>query len=129
MVKTAARFLLLGSALYVQVVSGTTVLIDERAQGNDSVDLSLTPVPSANLTVGQRRLGDGPRFLDVIIPTVLATEVGQRPESGYVRIGIDASTVGQRIRSTTLISSGIGFALDGLVIGFVLWLMRHILRQ
>ena len=129
MVETAARFLLLGSALYVQVVSGTAVLIDERTQDSDSLDLLRPPVPSAGRTVEQRRLGDGPRFLDVIIPTTFATTEDQESESGYVRIGVNASTVGERIRSTTLIASGIGFAFDGLVIGFILWLIRHILRR
>ena len=129
MVETTARFLLLGSVFYVQVVAEATVLIDERSQESDALDLVLSPVDSDDLSVGQRRLGDGPRFLDVVIPTTLETNSDQGPVSGYVRIGVDASTVEERIRSATLITAGAGVAFDGLIIGFVLWLIRHIQKK
>lgn len=129
LVETTARFLLLGSAVYVQVVAGATVLIDERTPGSASLDLLPAPVQIVGSAVEQHRLEDGSRFLDVIVPTALSTAADRGPGSGYVRIGVDASTVGERLRAMALITSGIGVAFDGLVVGFVLWLVRHFLRR
>ena len=128
-VKTVARFLLLGSAFYVQVVSGATVLIDERLPEAGSLDLSPPSIPPTSRAVEYRRLDNGRRLLDVVVPGVSSLNTGGELESGYVRIGVDAATIGARIRGMTLIASGIGFALDGLVIGFFLWLMRRASRQ
>ena len=126
--RTVARFLLLGSAFYVQAISGTTVLIDERLHEADPLDLSPPSIPLANRAVEYRRLDSGRRLLDVIVPGVSSQRTNGELESGYVRIGVDAATIGARIRSMTLITSGIGFAFDGLVIGFLLWVLRRALR-
>lgn len=127
--RTVARFLLLGSAFYVQVISGTTVLIDERLHEADPLDLSPPSIPLASRAVEYRRLDNSRRLLDVVVPSVSSQKTDGELESGYVRIGVDAATIEARIRSMTLITSGIGFAFDGLVIGFLLWVLRRALRQ
>ena len=126
MVKTAARFLLVGSALYVQVVSGDAVLVDERIGAADSLHLIAPSVPVISRTVERCRLDHGPNYLDVIVPTEPLIAQDGSLEGGYVRIGLDATANDVRIRSMMLIASGIGLAFDLLVIGLFLWVLRGV---
>ncbi|MCK4393631.1 hypothetical protein KAX17_12065, partial [Candidatus Bipolaricaulota bacterium] len=126
MVKTAARFLLVGSALYVQVVAGDAVLVDELIGAADSLHLIAPSVPVISRTVERCRLDHGPNYLDVIVPTELLIAQDGSLEGGYVRIGLDATANDVRIRSMMLITSGIGLAFDLLVIGLFLWVLRRV---
>jgi len=128
MMETAARFLLLGSVLYVQVVSDGEFLVDARVQVATPLDLSLLSRSSVGQTIVRKRLAGGPRYLDLIIPRGLW---GARSEtaSDYVRMGIDTTSIGVRFQGVVLIASGIGIAFDVLLLGiifFFTWRVRGV---
>jgi len=128
MMETAARFLLLGSVLYVQVVSDGEFLVDARVQVATPLDLSLLSRSSVGQTIVRKRLAGGPRYLDLIIPRGLW---GARSEtaSDYVRMGIDTTSIGVRFQGMVLIASGIGIAFDALLLGiifFFTWRVRGV---
>jgi two-component system KDP operon response regulator KdpE len=102
--RSAARFLLLGSALYVQIAADGAVVVDERTPSADRLAL-----PAPNLSGGNRSLargsGDGvPDYLDIVVP--------ERDGAGYVRLGMDLSPVALRARSATLTAVGVAVAFD-----------------
>ncbi len=124
MMETAARFLLLGSVLYVQVVSDGEFLVDARVQAANPLDLPLLSPPSIGQTIARRRLAGGPRYLDLIIPSGLW---GTRSEtaSEYVRMGIDTTSIEVRLQGMVLTASGIGIAFDALLLGIIFLFTRR----
>lgn len=123
--RQAARFLLMGSAFYVQAVVRGEVLLDERVERADSLALPpLSVLPSAR-TVGIARLDRGPRYFDVLIPIVLGSGEAGGSQGGYVRVGIDASSIAARSRGMTLLASGAAALVDLLLIGAFLLLFRR----
>jgi DNA-binding winged helix-turn-helix (wHTH) protein len=124
MMETAARFLLLGSVLYVQVVSDGEFLVDARVQAATPLDLPFFSLSSVSRTIVRKRLAGGPRYLDLIIPS---GPWGMRSEtvSDYVRMGIDMTSIGVRLQGTMLIASGIGIAFDVLLLGIIFLFTRR----
>jgi len=121
MMRTAASFLLLGSVLYVQVVSDGLILVDDRAQAASSLDLPLLLDGVTSLTLARRRLNDGREYLDIVVPQA-SRNAQERTTCGYVRMGIDASSINARVYRIALIYSGIGVVFDGVLLG-LLWLL------
>lgn len=124
MMETAARFLLLGSVLYVQVVSDGEFLVDARVQAATPLDLPLLSPSPIVQTIVRKHLVGGPRYLDLIVPCGLW---GTRSEmaSEYVRMGIDTTSIGVRLQGMVLIASGIGIAFDALLLGIIFLFTRR----
>jgi DNA-binding winged helix-turn-helix (wHTH) protein len=122
--ETAARFLLLGSVLYVQVVSDGEFLVDARVQAATPLDLPFFSLSSVGQAIVRNRLAGGPRYLDLIIPS---GPWGTRSEavSDYVRMGIDTTSIGVRLQGTVLIALGIGIAFDALLLGIIFLFTRR----
>jgi hypothetical protein len=124
MMETAARFLLLGSVLYVQVVSDGEFLVDARVQAATPLDLPLLSPSPMGQTIVRERLVGGPRYLDLIISR---GPWGMRSEtvSDYVRMGIDTTSIGVRLQGMVLTASGIGIAFDVLLLGIIFLFTRR----
>ncbi len=122
LVRKAARFLLVGSSIYVQIFLDGTLFIDERAQGAEKIELAPLSAPPTGRAVHYARLKDGPAYLDVLIPYTSLGPDGEK--EGYIRIGIDASSVGIRTRNMALIATGMGMFLDLFVLGTFFFLLR-----
>jgi DNA-binding winged helix-turn-helix (wHTH) protein len=124
MMETAARFLLLGSVLYVQVVSDGEFLVDARVQAATPLDLPFFSLSSVGQAIVRKRLAGGPRYLDLIVPS---GPWGMRSEtvSDYVRMGIDTTSIGVRLQGAVLIASGIGIAFDVLLLGIIFLFTRR----
>ena len=121
MLDAASRFMLVGSALYVQIVIDGVVASDERTTA--FLDMELDPLAApdtSSVSVGQRDLRGLPAHLDVVVPLPSAAT-----PTSYVRIGVDESSLNLRKRSTTFAGIGIGLAIDSLLIGFFWWLLRR----
>ena len=129
MLKTAASFLLLGSVLYVQVISsGGELIVDDRAQAASSLDLSVLSGGAFSRRLSVRRLDSGKPYIDFILPqTPRNTRDGG--SSGYVRMGIDTSSIGIKVYGMTLIASGIGSGFDIVVLGLFSLLLRRVRRE
>ena len=112
--REAARLLLVGSAIYVQVKSGEALLVDERTSEVDAL-------PPAELesgrTVRDASFPDGKGYLDITIPLTS----GDGSPSGYVRIGIDKSSVAAEARGVILLSAASGVGFEILLIGILGW--------
>ncbi len=124
MMETAARFLLLGSVLYVQVVSDGAFLVDARVQAATPLDLPLLSPSTIGEPIVRRRLTGGPRYLDLIIPSGLWVTRSEMA-SEYVRMGIDTTSIGVRLQGTVLIASGVGIAFDALLLGIIFLFTRR----
>lgn len=122
--KDTARVLLLGSAFYVQVVARGQVLLDERVDGADRLELPLLGEQPSVRTARLARLGQAGTYLDVIIPRP-STSPGTQGALQYVRIGIDASAIGVRGRGMALMASGTGVLIDLALAGAVFLLVRR----
>jgi len=117
MLQAAARFLLVGSALYVEVVHAGETLIAER----DERIVVLDPPPTdavSTITVAQTRTPGGPAYLDIVVPLM-----SWDGEDGYVRVGIDRTSVVTRSRNATLAVVGGGLAIDAALIALVIWIL------
>ena len=124
MMETAARFLLLGSVLYVQVVSDGEFLVDARVQAAAPLDLPLLLPSPIGQTIVREHLAGGPHYLDLITsrgPWGTRSEVA----SDYVRMGIDTTSIGVRLQGMVLIASGIGIAFDVLLLGLIFLFTRR----
>lgn len=105
----AARLMLLGSVLYVQVFSADALHVDERRGSLDRAELApvrASPVPQASYS----RVG--PHALDVVVP------VGGGG-SGYVRVGLDTGSIAAGTRNGVLAAAAIGIGLDLVVIALL----------
>jgi len=122
--KGTARLLLLGSAFYVQVVALGQVLLDERVERADSLDLSPLTEPPSVRTARFAQLSRGVAYLDVIVPSGAAA-LGMSGEAAYVRIGIDSSSIVARGRGMALLVAGMGALVDLLVAGAFFFLVRR----
>ncbi len=123
-----ARLLLLGSAFYVQVVTRGQVLLDERVERADSLDLSPLWEPPSARTARFARMRGGEAYLDIIVPSGVAA-AGTSGGTTYVRVGIDSSSVAVRGRGMVLLVSGMGALVDLLVAGTFLFLARRPLAR
>ncbi|MBU0595191.1 winged helix-turn-helix domain-containing protein, partial [Candidatus Bipolaricaulota bacterium] len=69
--------------------------------------------------VERARSPAGGTYLDIVAPLPAASAA-----AGYVRIGIDASSVIARGRNTTLLAAALAVAIDALLILLVWWALR-----
>ncbi len=123
MLRSAARFVLVGSALFVQIEIAGDLVIDEREEEADSLDVPPTPSPSSS--VGKTlRLPSGRTYLDVSVPLSASAET-----VGSVRIGIDTTSIVVRGRSTALAATGIAVGVDTLVLVLLFWSHRGRTRR
>ncbi len=118
MLQSAARFMLVGSTLFVRIELGGDLIVDEREEEAGSLDLP--PVPSPSSPAGKTlRLPSGRTYLDVSAPLSVSGET-----KGMVRIGIDPTSIVVRGRSTTLAAAGIAVGVDALVLVLLFWSHR-----
>lgn len=116
MLQAASHFLLVGSALFVQVASGGELLIDERTSAAQEATLDLVR-NAAPLFVAEQSLPSGESYLDIVV----VIEDGETSSASYVRIGIDRASVAVQLRGTMLVSSGIAVGIDVLLLGMLAW--------
>ncbi len=123
LVKKAAQLLLVGSAIYVQVYLDGTLFIDERTQEAKNIELSPLATPPLGRLLRPSHLNHGPPYLDVVVPCTAPTSAGVR--TGYIRIGINASSVVVKMRTAALIAAIIGMVFDAFVLGMFFLLLRR----
>ncbi|MGC9529481.1 MAG: winged helix-turn-helix domain-containing protein [Candidatus Bipolaricaulaceae bacterium] len=107
MLRTAARFLLLGSALFVRVSWEGEQLVDERVR---EVELS-PPPPDGTALVS---LPSGERYLHLRVPLPTAGE-----PRGWVDLGLDATWVGAASRSRLLVGVAAALGANLAVVGLL----------
>ena len=123
MLRAASRFMLVGSALFVQIELHGALAIDER--GEEAAGFDPPPAPSSAAASGEtHRLPSGSAYLDVIVPLIVSGET-----AGSVRIGIETASIVARGRSTTLAAAGIAVGVDVLVLGLLFWSHRGRARR
>jgi DNA-binding winged helix-turn-helix (wHTH) protein len=129
MLRTSASFLLLGSVLYVQVVSSDgEIIVDDRAQVASSLDLPVLSGDDLRRTLRRERVEGTGTYIDFVLPRTLPSGVdGTR--KGYVRMGIDTSSISVRVYGMTLIASGIGAGFDILVLSLLFLLLHRVHRE
>ncbi|HIQ00032.1 TPA: winged helix family transcriptional regulator [Candidatus Bipolaricaulota bacterium] len=111
MLRTAARFLLLGSALFVRVSWDGELLVDERVG-------ELEPTPPEGET-GLASLPNGFHYLHLRIPIP-----PQEEPRGWVELGLDATWLAAAARARLLLAIGAGLGANLLLFGLALVLMR-----
>jgi len=117
MLQSAARFMLVGSAQYVQIASGGQLIVDERTEG--ALDLGSLTI-QLNVSPGiQEDLTNHSSVLDIFVPL---TNV-ESSDTGYVRIGIDTAGVILQLRMIALWAGALAFGVDTLLLGLLWWLM------
>jgi len=122
MLRSASRFMLIGSALFVQIEIAGDLVIDEREE-MVALDSSSQPLPSSS--VGRTfRLPGRRAYLDVIAPLCISDGT-----VGSVRIGIDTSSVVVRGRSMALAATGVAVGVDALVLVLLFWSHRGRARR
>ncbi len=118
MLEAAARFLLVGSAHYVQILVADELVIEERTALATDWELPLpdSPAPSTLKTthVDQRAV------LDVIVPLPRSAAA----PSGAVRIGIDLAAVHLRVRSVSLWAGVVALGLATSILAVFAWVQR-----
>lgn len=111
MLKTAARFMLLGSAAFVQVEWDGELLVDERVgevpePGGEEAELVALP--------------SGERYLLITLP--IPTQEAPR---GRVSLGLDASWLYADRKNRILVGTGVGLAVDLVLLGALFSLARR----
>jgi len=115
MLRTAAQFLLLGSARYVQVAANGELLID-AGDGAPAARAEMTDADPALSTGAFRQLADGPSVVDVSVPLAMPAE-----GAGTVRVGIETTSIVSRGRTMTWTAVGVGVAVDVLILALLVW--------
>ena len=122
MLRSASRFMLVGSALFVRIEIGGDLVVDEWEE-TFALDSSAEPLLSAS--AGRTlRLPGGQTCLDVNAPLRVSDET-----VGSVRIGIDTTSVVVRGRSTALAATGVAVGVDALVLVLLFWSHRGRARR
>ena len=116
MLAAAANFMLLGSALFVQVSRDGELLADERLPGVSPPEL---PSGTDQETARLLDLPSGDKYLDIVLP--LPLEEGPR---GLVHLGLDASWLGAAVRGRILLAVGVGVGIDLLILVALLLVLR-----
>jgi len=112
MLRTAARFLLLGSALFVRVSWDGELLVDERVE-------ELVPAPPEGET-GLASLPNGVHYLHLRISIPPEGE-----PRGWVELGLDASWLAAAARARLLMAIGAGLGANLLLLGLTLLVVRR----
>ena len=129
MLRASASFLLLGSILYVQIVSPDGVkFVDDRVQAASSLDLSALSSDDISRGLSRHRLDSGKPYIDFILPQ-FSRNAEDGELGGYVRMGIDTSSIDVRMREMGLIAMGIGAGFDALLLGLLFLLLRRLRRE
>ena len=111
MLRSTGRLLLAGSARFVQISDGATVLVDERTAAAEGLALSLredVEAPSVSLEA------NGDSYLDILVP-LSPESMGETP-AGYVRIGIDRAAVLAEAAGAVMIGGGAALGFDAVLI-------------
>lgn len=122
MLRSAAQFMLVGSAQYVQVVVAGSIVVDERSEGR--LDWSLPLLDPMTGSDGFARPSHGSEHvLDI------ATPLGS--VEGYVRMGIDTSSARVQVSRIALWAGALAIGADLLLLGLLWWLFgfRATLRR
>jgi len=105
MLRSAGQLLLAGSARFVQIADGTTILVDERTAAAERLELELREgVESFSLEAGE-----DDTYLDVLVPLPRSAGADGPQAFGYVRVGIDRASV--LAESSGAIAGTVGAAL------------------
>ncbi len=108
-----ARLMLLGSAVYIQVVSQGHVMVEVGRPGHTIPAATFSPpLPQAEY----RSVSGQAPLLEVVIPLM-----GE--SSGYLRLGLDTGAVQAAARGALFLGLGLGLALN-VVLNLVLWGLR-----
>ncbi len=116
MLQSAARFMLVGSVQYVQIVWDGDLLVDERAELSRYLDLE--PVSPDAVSGIQDTRFEGATILDVLVPAADKSDLF----GAYVRIGVDASSVAEESRIVALWAAASGLSVDLVLLALVSWL-------
>jgi len=108
LVREAARLLLVGTSIYVQVYMDGTLIVDERDPGLEGIEMPPISTPPSGREIHMRADG-GWDYVDVVIPY----------GSGYVRVGIDATPIALRTRNAALIGAGVALLFDLFILGAI----------
>jgi len=122
MLRSAARFMLVGSALFVQIEIAGDLVIDEREE-TDALGSPTDPSPSSSAGKALR-LPSGRTYLDVSAPLSVWSEA-----VGSVRMGIDTTSIVVRGRSMALTGTGVAIGVDALVLVLLFWSHRGRARK
>jgi len=117
MLQSAARFMLVGSGQYVQIAIDGQLVVDERMERSLGTDLRL--IPSDVIPGIQQVSALDASSLDIIVPLFS----GEPLDHGYVRIGIDATSVVMRSRTTALWAATLAVGIDIVLVGLLWWLV------
>ena len=127
MMVEAARLMVVGSALFAQVVVGDELLLDQRdvSLADELLPAQEEPIPSGGSVVG--RTFGGSRYLDVIAPIPVS---GLDSPIGHVRIGFDLAFVGRQAHARAWGTAGVVAACDvAWIAAVVAWLVLRRRRQ
>jgi DNA-binding winged helix-turn-helix (wHTH) protein len=122
MLRTASRFLLVGSASYVLIDQGRERVVDERVEDTAALDLPGPDNPPTS--AGEASLPIGSSILDIVVPLLIAGEA-----VGTVRIGIGTASIAARSRGLSMTAGGIAFGVDVLVLALLFWSHRGSIRR
>lgn len=120
MMAEAARLMVVGSALFVQVAVDDDLLVDQR---DVSLADELLPVRDELISSGISLIGRtsrGSRYLDVIAPIPVS---GLDRPIGHVRIGFDLVFVGRQARARAWGIVGVVVACDAALVGAIVGLL------
>jgi len=121
MLRTAAHFLLVGSASYVRIEYGGVQIVDEGADGASIPEFDS---PADPLAAGETRWSTGSAVLDVLVPLYLSGQA-----VGTVRIGIDTVSTVARGRTVAMTAGGVALGVDLLVLALLFWSHRGSRRR
>jgi len=117
MLRSAAQFMLVGSAQYVLIVIHGNPVVDERVETAREWNIGAA-APEATAMGSARPAAARDGVLDIVVP--LGTS-----EMSYIRMGIDTSSARLRVSSIGLWSGALAIAIDGFLLGLLWWLLGH----
>ena len=120
MMVEAARLMVVGSALFAQVVVDNHPLLDQRDPALTNELLAARDAPSSKPSSLVERTSGGTRYLDVTAPIPVS---GLDSPIGHVRIGFDLAFVVRQAHARTWGTAGVVVACDAAVVGAIIGLL------
>lgn len=118
--RSTGRLLLAGSARFVQISDGRTILVDERTAAAEGLELPLREdLDAPSLTL---RTEHG-SYLDILVPLSLESTGGT--PAGYARIGIDRTVVLSEATGAVMIGGGAALGFDAVLIVLLALALRR----
>ena len=114
MMVEAARLMVVGGALFAQVVVADEPLLDQRDSALTNEPLAVRDAPSSGLSSLVERTSGGTRYLDVTAPIPVS---GLDSPIGHVRIGFDLAFVVRQTHARAWGIAGVAVACDVALIG------------